>query len=120
MAETELSAIDRNALERAMFAARAESPARSRQLDKMLSTRPWWRVAKFAAYSSQIESLGLTPYQNPPMYARAPDLEKPFNDPRGEREAAEIRQKLRMLGLSTFEPFPLAAIAEAEQRNRWY
>ena len=46
-----------------------------------------------------------------------PDLEKPFDDPRGERAAAEILKRLLALHLSRFEPDPFAAIAEAEQRR---
>jgi hypothetical protein len=45
---------------------------------------------------------------------RPNNLAKPFDDPRGERESAE---KLLALGLRRFEPNPLAAIAEAEQRR---
>jgi hypothetical protein len=49
---------------------------------------------------------------------RPNNLAKPFDDPRGERESAEILKKLLALGLGRFEPNPLAAIAEAEQRGR--
>ncbi|MFH1342121.1 MAG: hypothetical protein ABIL01_13115 [Pseudomonadota bacterium] len=102
---------------RSLIACRAESPIRARQIHDMLSTRPWETVAKFASYSAQIESLGLSPWQNPPMYARLPDLEKPFDDPRGERQAAEILKKLLAHGLSRYEPDPLAAIAMTIQRS---
>jgi hypothetical protein len=112
-----MNEIDRDALTRAIVAARAESASRNRQIEAMFADpkRSWERVARFCAYSAQIESLGLKPHETAPMWARSPDLEKPFGDPRGEREAAEIRKKLQMLGLSTFEPNPLAAIAEAER-----
>jgi hypothetical protein len=83
----------------------------------MLSTQPWETVAKFAAYSAQIESLGLNPYQTPPMYARFPYLEKPYDDPRGERPAAELLKRLLDAGLSPFEPDPVAALARAEAKR---
>lgn len=95
---------------------RAGSDPRSRGR-RCVSAPAWERVAKFASYSMQIESLGLQPWQNPPMYARFPDLEKPFDDPRGERAAAEILEKLLSLGCSRFEPNPLQAIQQAEQRQ---
>jgi hypothetical protein len=112
-----MNATDRDALTRSLSACRAESPSRAKQILGMLSTRPWETIAKFAGYSSQIQSLGLQPWQNPPMYARFPDLEKTFDDPRGERAAAEILKKLLALDLSMYEPDPLGAIAEAERRQ---
>jgi len=42
---------------------------------------------------------------------------EPFGDPRAARESAELLQKMLALGLSRFEPDPLQAIAEAEQRR---
>ncbi|MBR0809345.1 hypothetical protein JQ636_37940 [Bradyrhizobium japonicum] len=115
-----ISAIDRDALSRAVIACRAQSNSRRRQIDAMLAdpNRSWESVAKFCAFSSQIESLGLKPHECAPVWARSPDLQKPFGDPRGEREAAETRKKLRELGLSTFESDPVCAIAEAERRQR--
>jgi hypothetical protein len=43
-------------------------------------------------------------------------LREPFGDPRAARESAELLKRLSDTGLSRFEPDPLAAIAEAEQR----
>jgi hypothetical protein len=74
-------------------------------------------VAKFASYSAQIESLALQPWQDPPCCARLCNLAKPFDDPRGERESADVLKRLLDAGLSRYEPDPLAAIAEAEQRQ---
>ena len=68
----EIDEIDRDALKRALVACRAESPGRAKQLDSKLRDEPWEEVAKFAAYSAQIEGLGLMPWQNPPIYAHSP------------------------------------------------
>ena len=106
----EISAVDRDALQRSLIACRAESRARSGQIDAKLRHEPWERVAQFASYSAQIESLGLSPYQDPPVYARRCNLAKPYDDPRGERESAEILKKLLALGLSRYEPHPLRAM----------
>jgi hypothetical protein len=109
---------DLAALERALVACRAEGPARAGQLDSMLASDSWERVAKFAAFSVQIDSLGLMPCQKPPCQTRLETaLLEPFGDQRGSREAAEILRKLLVLGLSRFEPDPIGAIADAERAN---
>ena len=56
-------------------------------------------------------------WQTPPCRARLTDLDKPFDDPRGERESAELLQRLLDMKLSKYEPDPIAALAEAEQRQ---
>ena len=113
----EISDVDRDAFTRAIIACRAQGPARSRQIDAMLTHRSWEEVGKFAAYCAQGRSLDVQPWANVPMYARFPDLKKPFGDPRGEREAAEILKQLVEHNLSRFEPDPLAAIAAAEAKR---
>ena len=45
-------------------------------------------------------------------------LREPYGDSSGRREAGEILKKLFALGLSKFEPDPLAAIAAAEQAGK--
>jgi hypothetical protein len=111
-----MTPIDRAALERAMAACRAEGPARAGQLDAMLASESWERVARFAAYSVQIDSLGLMPWQKPPCQTRLETaLCEPFGDVRGTREAGEILKKLLTLGLSRWEPAPIEAILDAEQ-----
>ncbi len=57
------------------------------------------------------------PWQTLPMYASLADLGKPFDDPRGERESAELLRRLLDAGLSKYEPDPIGAIAEAERRT---
>jgi hypothetical protein len=121
-----MNAIDRDALERALVACRAESAARAKQIDSKLygkHPKPWESVAEFAAYCVQSRSLDLMPWQRAPLfYANQLDiaLREPFGDTRGTREAAELLKKLLTLGLSRFEPFPLQAIerVEAEAKRR--
>jgi hypothetical protein len=113
-----MTPIDQAALTKAIAAARAESKSRARQIDSMLGDRSWQRVAEFAAYSAQIDALGLMPWQSPPCIASLADLNQPFDDPRGARESAELLKKMLALGLSKFEPDPIGAIVEAEQRQQ--
>lgn len=113
-----LNPIDQDALARSLAACRLESPGRAAQLDSMLIDRPWERVAQFASYSCQIDALGLMPWQQPPCKIHLDSaIHEPFGDPSGRREAGEVLQRLLRNGLSKFEPDPLGAIAEAEQRR---
>jgi hypothetical protein len=77
---------DRDALERAI----AVSSARAKQIDQMLSDRPWEEITRFAACSAQIEALQLTPWQSPRCYADMSALDQPFGDPGAKRESAEL------------------------------
>jgi hypothetical protein len=108
----EIDEIDRDALKRALDACRAESPARAKQLDSMLADEPWQQVGVFAATCVQM------PWQSPPFRASLRDLDKPFGDPSGKRESAELLKRLLDANLSPFEPDPLAAIAKAEAKRQ--
>ncbi len=60
--------------------------------------------------------MDLSPWQ-PSFRSSLRDLDKPYGDPSGKRESAELLKRLRDAKLSIFEPDPLAAIAEAEQHG---
>src|SRR5258706_14366310 len=98
-------------------AARAEDAGRRQQIDSMLLNRSREQVGIFASSCAQSKNLGLAPWQGPPCRASLRDLDKPFDDARGERQAAELLQRLLQLGLSRFEADPIGAIAEAERRQ---
>ena len=110
--------IDRNALERALVACRAEGAARAKQLDSKLRDEPWEEVAQFASYCAQGRALDLMPWQSPPCHANLRALSEPLGDPRAARESAELLRRLLDAGLSRYEPDPIAAIAEADQRQQ--
>lgn len=57
------------------------------------------------------------PWQSPPCVASLADLGKPFDDPRGARESAELLRRLIDAGLSRFELDPIDALAAAEQHR---
>lgn len=94
---------DRDAMTRAIAAARRESATRRKQIDAKLRKEPWEVVGRFAAFSAQIESLHLQPWESTLVYADTP-------------EAHALLRRLKAAGLSKYEPDPLAAIAEAERR----
>jgi hypothetical protein len=112
-----LTAADEDALTRALAVTRAEDPGRRRQIDSMLADESWQSVAVFAATCAQSRSLNLMPWQLPPFRASLADLDQPPGDASGRRESAELLQRLLRANLSSFEPDPLAALAEAEQRQ---
>jgi hypothetical protein len=113
-----MNQIDHEALTRCIAAARAEDAGRARQIDHMLRDGDWECVAVFACSCAQSQSLGLQPWQGPPFRANLRDLDKPFDDPRGERQAAELLQRLLRAGLSRFEPNPEQALERAERRQQ--
>ena len=88
------------------------------QLDAMLGDQEWERVAVFACSCVQCRSLDLPPWQSPVFRASLRDLDKPYGDPSGKRESAELLKRLLDANLSPFEPDPLAAIAEAEAKRQ--
>jgi hypothetical protein len=101
---------DRDALRRALMAARAESPSRARQIDEKLKTESWVKVAEFAAFCAQCRALQLKPWQCPPC-----DSDDEIDGRYGGKPAeVSLRRKMLALRLSPFEPDPLAAIERAE------
>jgi|GEM_PF-1692666 hypothetical protein len=102
---------DRDALTRALAMCRTESPGRARQIDCMLlEKQPWEQVAKFAAHVCQTKSLHLMPWQDPPMYG---NVDLSWRDSQAEK----LLQKMLALGISKFEPDPLAAIVAAKRKG---
>jgi len=118
--EDELSAIDRDALARAIEMARLESPARSQQLDIKLKDEPWREVGEFAAYSCQCDALHLQPWQSPPCWVDdlVSDIQGGPDGVGGDYEAAKLLRRLLDAGLSRYEPDPIAALKQAKRSPR--
>ncbi|WP_409188902.1 hypothetical protein [Bradyrhizobium sp. RDM4] len=96
--------IDRDAMTRAIAAARRESPARKKQIEGKLVHQPWKDVGRYAAFCAQIASLALQPWESTLVYANTP-------------EAHALLRRLKAAGLSQYEPYPLAALELAEQQQ---
>jgi hypothetical protein len=108
-----LSDVDREALERALELARAESPTQCKQIDGMLAKDGWDRTAEFAAYCCQDGRLKLRPWETPPCWIRGdPEayLVGTGHDYRGLRQAALLLKRLLAAGLSKYEPDPETAL----------
>jgi hypothetical protein len=71
---------------------------------------PWFEAARRCAGFAQMQTLGLRPWQCPPLAA----ADKVGLDRYGERaNEVELRQRLKRAGLSVYEPDPVAALARA-------
>lgn len=113
-----LTDVDRDAMTRAIETTRKESPARRRQVDSFLSSRPWERVGRFCTFSCQMDALHLDPWETPPVWIR--DIDAALNAPDDARHipgSARLLQRMLALGLSRYEPTPLQAMEQAEQRQ---
>jgi hypothetical protein len=100
---------DQAALEAAMIAARAESPGRAQQLDAKLKNESWFEVASFAAVCAQSLALRLKPWMAAPV--DSDDEIDPQGRYGGRPAEVALKRKMIALGISIFEPDPLAAIS---------
>lgn len=110
--DDELSAVDIDALERALARVRASNPSRREQIARMLR-EDWYKAAHFAAYSCQIDALKLKPWRDPPCYGHLRTDDGAYSDP----AAHELAERLEAAGPSIFEPDPIAALAAIEART---
>ena len=115
-AETELTAIDIEALQRALEAVRAESLEDAVRLDSLAERKGWFESASVAAYRCQVRSLKLRPWHCPPMDCG----DVVFKNGGYGNTAKEVRLRLKMkaLGISIYEPDPIGAITKAEDDRR--
>jgi hypothetical protein len=106
-ATDDLDALDRNALQRCIPAARAVAPIYDRAINTMLARgQSWEEVAGYACHVAQTASLDVKPWQQVPALIHSESaLRQPFGLATAERESAEIKLKLLALGLSRFEAF---------------
>ena len=106
---------DRAALELAIEVTRRESPARRRQIDDFLSSRPWFETATFCARCAQERALHLPPWQVAPCNLYQDDLE---GDPRRGGDAAlALLQRMQRCGVSKWHPDPVGACEAAEAKG---
>ena len=103
---------DKDALRRALVAARALDAQTAQAVETNLKTSTWQEAAEYAAYHCQMRVLKLRPWQTPPMISH--DEIDPEGRYGGTEQEVGLRQKMLALGVSIFEPDPLAAIERAE------
>jgi hypothetical protein len=117
---TTLSRVDREALDRALRIARAESAEEAAHIDRLMAARGWQWAAESAVYHLQCKALRLRPWQPPPCWIRdlEGDLAAGDDGISGRYRAALLTQRLLRAGLSRFEPDPVAALERAESTRR--
>jgi hypothetical protein len=104
-----LTDLDRDALRRALDWGRGYQRANP-QIRLFTTATPdegspaWFKLAKHMAALAQSHFLGLRPWQQPPI-----DVDDDWANP----EELALRQTMRKLGISMFEPDPPSAIANA-------
>ena len=116
MATEILTAIDRDALERALVAVCRESPEDAARFEAMLCSKPWQEVGETAVYSMQCRTLRLKPWEAPPCHCRDDVID---NATYGhKRKEVALRRRLLKANLSLFEPDPIAALERVESSRR--
>jgi hypothetical protein len=112
--ETELTAVDRDALRRALIAACRESPSEAARFEAMVSAKGWLTACETASYVCQCRSLKLKVWEAPPCHCRTDDVGSTYG--RKPKEV-ELRQRLLANGLSLYEPDPRGALAAIEAKS---
>jgi len=115
--EGPLDARDVAALELALKVRRARSAPDAQQIDWMLAERSRVDVMKFAAYSCQMASLRLKPWEQPPAHVSVDDKDRP-EQCGGETAAAKLLRKMLRHGVSKWHPNPMGAIERAQDADR--
>jgi hypothetical protein len=104
---TKLTRIDRDALERALELARAESVQERDRFDALETRYGWQEAASRASYSRQVKTLKLRPWQCPPCDCRSDETGPGYGHSRGE---VLLRRRMLKAKISLFEPDPIAAL----------
>ena len=110
--QTELSAVDLEALTRSFELGCRESTAYRFHLTAIEKQTGWREAAEHASYHHQIRTLKLRPWQPPPSWVRDIEgtLEAGDDDIGGWYRAAQLAQRLLAVGLSLYEPNPVSAL----------
>ena len=107
--ETELSAIDRDALQRCYDTVRAQGPEQAAHLDHIEGTSGWRMAAESASFGLQCKRLKLKPWECPPSCTKDDEVDATIWGHKPKEIA--LRRRLLAAGLSLFEGDPEAALA---------
>ena len=108
--ETELSAIDRDALQRCYDTVRAQGSQAAAHLDHIERTSGWREAAESASFGLQCRSLKLKPWEAPPSCTKDNEVDATLWAHKPKE--IELRRRLQAAGLSLFEGDPEAALAD--------
>jgi len=110
--QTELTAADTEALERALRLMLGGKKNRE-HFEQLLEQCDWLEAATSASYIAQIRALKLKAWQSPPCEDFGDEIGPGYGHSKGE---VELRQRMRALNISLYEPDPRAAITAAEAK----
>lgn len=99
-----MMAIDRVALEAAVEQCLAEGGDHAARVKLQLAGESWMKAAQFAAALCQTKALNLACYDLEPAFAHEDDAET-------NPEAVQLLARMHELGISRWDPDPVAAIA---------
>jgi hypothetical protein len=109
--------VDKDAYERAIAWLRANGyPAEVKRLDEILAKEGLEAAGRNAAYHAQYATLGLKPWQCPPMDANTTDLDDTSDCYGWRSPEVTLRARLEAAGLSIYEPDPAAALRARGRR----
>jgi hypothetical protein len=113
--------VDRAALARAIEMEHSKSDGAVRLgFEKRMQTEPFEELGQYAAYSCQIDCLGLQPWQHPPCNVEPANIKRILDagssndDLHGRYDAAVLLKRLLDSGLSRWEPDPPNALLQAK------
>src|SRR6516162_10848102 len=114
---TELSEVDREALERCLKIARAD-PEERETIDRIMREDGWYRAADFACYHCQMSLVRPRLWQPLPMDIQDIEgtLAKGDDGLGGSYRAALLLRRMLRAGLSRYEPDPVRALDAAKRR----
>jgi hypothetical protein len=101
---------DRAALMLALEQAR-EDADHATQIATKLDEDGWQEAAEFAAYCCQSRALRLRPWEEPPLVVDEHDEHE------RDADAQKLLREMLALGVSRYDPDPVAAIEAAKQRK---
>ena len=106
--------VDHDALERAL-AIMLRHRELGRDFERRLNEgrEPWDAIARHAALSCQVASMGLRAWQNAPCEVEVNQTDPPGDEHHRTRHASLTLERLLRGGLSRWEPNPPAALAAA-------
>ena len=107
--EMELSAVDRDALQRCYDTVRAQGSQAAAHLDHIERTSGWREAAESASFGLQCRSLKLKPWEAPPSCTKDNEVDATLWAHKPKE--IELRRRLLVAGLSLFEGDPEAALA---------
>ena len=105
---------DLQAMKLAIEDERAQGGPQREAIDARLRDQAWHEVGQYAAWRCQDRHLRLRAWDCPPCRTR--DVEDPSDDWGYRPAEVALLKRMFAAGVSRFDPDPLKAIAETEQR----